>query len=202
MISETEVANSALAYIGESQIYSIMDETKPARECRRHFYQVRDEVLSSARWRCSRRYVELSADSEKPIVKWDYSFELPNDFLRLCGIEGVDVFHGDPWFEIMGRKLMINGDDEGNVLCIDYVFSNPDVSSWDSLLCEAVAVKLASVIARSITGSDSKSNQLYEHYVKNVLSRAVTVDAQQTLSGENSPYRKMFRRSRTLRARM
>jgi len=202
MNSETDVANTALAMVGESIIYSLNDETKPARECRRHYEAVRDEVLSDHRWGFAKKQAMLTASATPPLARWDMAFQLPTDFIRLCLIEEEDVWLPRQWFDIMGKDLVMNVEDEdATVVCIEYIFQNKQVTTWSPKFKEAVATKLASRIARSITGQNALGSNLDQQFDK-IMASAKTIDSRQRASNENSLTRNMFAKSNLLRARL
>lgn len=204
MSSETDIANQALAYLGEAKVSSINDtSSKQARACATSYAQARDEVLRSARWSCAKKMQSLSKLVTAPVYKWTAAYQLPSDFIRLCEIEGEYAWVPREWFDIQGRQLMLGLNDEEapDDIGIEYISRVTDTTLFDPLLVEAVALKLAAKVARELTGSDNKAAQLLEEYERVVLPKALTIDAQQRHSGENHPIMKILSRSWLARSR-
>lgn len=205
MPSPTEIANLALQHLGESQIISIDDTgDKVSRTCKVNFAQARDEALQSAPWSCAKKQVALSRRAEAPLYKWSAAYQLPSDFIRLIEIDGQDAWMPNEYFDRVGDQILVGRGDYSDPeasLIIEYIFRQEDTTQYDPLLVDCVAMKLAMKMARTLTGSDGKAQQLREEYEKVTLPGARTLNAQQLYSGKNHPVRAMLRRSLLNRAR-
>jgi hypothetical protein len=205
MPSPTDIANLALQHLGESQIEDI-DATgdKTSRTCGINFPQARDEALQTCPWSCAKKQVTLDLEDTAPIYKWTSSYALPEDFIRLCEIEGVDAWLPAEYFDRQGNLLFMGRgteDEPAATVNIEYIFRQTDTTVYDPLLVECVAFVMAMKMARTLTGSDSKAKELREEYERVILPRARTLNAQQIYSGKNHPIRAMLRRSFLNRAR-
>ena len=187
MVTKTDIANNALAYLSSGSIISIGDDDDDkSRVIRSVFDTVAKEVIRSHRWSCCIKRETLSKLSESPTVEGSYGYahryQLPSDSLRFLDL------NGEPWadksraFDINGRELHT---DEA-VAHIRYVAYIEDTTQWDVMLAEAVAIKLAMRIARRITKDGISAESLYKYY-REVLAQAQKVDAMEVGSGENSP---------------
>ncbi len=205
MATITDIANYALGHIGERRITSIDDTAnKASRTCSVHYAQARDEVLASHRWSSAKRQANLSALTDTPVFKWSYAFALPSDFIRLMEVEGQDAFDPQQWYDIQGRTLYLNetfSESDGTTVAIEYISRVADPTFFDPLLIEAISIKLAAKIAKTMSGSDSKAGELIQEYERIVAPKAKTVDAQQRNSNENSPVRRLMQTSRLIRSR-
>ncbi|GAA5120679.1 hypothetical protein JIN84_05885 [Luteolibacter yonseiensis] len=198
MPSPTDIANLALQHLGESRITSITDTgDKVSRTCGLNYPQARDEALQTAPWTCAKAQATLTRLSQAPLHKWKAAYQLPVDFIRLCEVGGGGAWFPSEYFDRMGSRLVLGrGDDETPVtLDIEYIFRQEDTSTYDPLLVECLALLLASKMARTLTGSDSKAQALRDEYERVALPRARTLNAQQIYSGKNHPLRQMLGRS-------
>lgn len=196
--SVVEIANLALSRLGELSIISLDDpESNQARQVKIAWPQIRDEVLASHRWNEATARENLSRLSEKPAWGWEWQFQLPADFLRLCELNGDDVWGRVDRLELEGGRLLTD-QAEARILYIRRVESPV---MFGPLLTEALTVALAAALAVPLTGSSNRRNELLQEYEARSLSRARVIDAQQTRSGENHPLIQMLRDSAFLSRR-
>lgn len=198
MASETDISNFALQHLGQSQIASSLDTVdKESRLCALNYPQARDEVLAAAMWSCAKRSGTLSKLPESPAYKWGAAYQLPTDFIRLVEIEGQTAWTQTEFFDRQGDLLLINrgGEDGPCSLNIEYISRLEDASRYDASLVEAIAIKLASKLARSLTGSESRAMELRKEYEQVILPNARTIHAAQLYSGKNHPLRQIMQRN-------
>lgn len=165
-MTETDIANRALALIGQPSISSIHEGTGAARSIAVHFEAIRDALLRSHPWDFATVRVELSRDSEQPAFGWQYQFPLPDDFLRLNTFNEVDSDLCRSSFDIEGSVLLTNS----TAALVSYVQRIKDPSRFDSLFADVFAHQLAAAVCIDITGNES-------------LSRELSKDAQRKLKG-------------------
>jgi hypothetical protein len=203
MASITEIANLALSLIGESGISDISDTSdKASRTCATNFNQARDECLAMARWSFAKRQATVTKLTAAPSFEWAAAFELPVDFIRLCKIAGDDAWNPKEYFDVQGRTLLVNLDDEAaTTLNIEYIRREEDPTLYSPLFVEALSYKLAHKIAKVLTDSDRRSQEILREFEQVVMPRCRTIDLQQRLSGRNHPVVAFLRRSRLIRAR-
>ena len=192
MLTKTDVANNALAYLSAEGITSVFDqENTKARVISSVFDSVAAEVMRSHRWSCLVRRVELSRLADRPLLNrtfgYQYQFELPTDNLRVLDINGEPWNRKERSFDINGRMLLMNSPKA----FLRYIAHVKETAEWDVLLAEAVALKLAMRIARTITKDGASSEQLYGLY-KSRIAEAQHVDAMENGSGENSPLERIL----------
>lgn len=203
MASPTDIANLALALIGDMQITSLTETTdEPSRVCAVNYDQARDECLAIARWGFAKQQVTLSRLEDDPLFKWTAAFQLPADFIRLVEIEGADAWMPKEYFDVQGSKLFLDLDDsEATTLNIEQIRREDDTTLYSPLFIEALSYKLAHKICVRLTNSASKAREILKEFQQVVLPRCQTVDAQQRYSGENHPINKILRRSHLVRSR-
>lgn len=167
--SAVDICNSALNMIGASNIISLDEDSKAGRICKQRYENVRDGVFRSHPWNCLVSRVQLSADTATPSFEFKYQYTLPADpyCLRVLRLEYLDTV-----YRVEGRKLLTNE----STLKIQYVGRNENVSTYDTLLSEALAAAMASDLAYPLVGSSSLSGQMYDMYQRK-LSEARFVDS-------------------------
>lgn len=150
--SETEIANSALAKIGEGSITELGQNTAAARLVNRQYPLVRDALIRSYRWNFAIKRVTLAPEAEKPDTGFTNKFMFPPDALRIIGIFDENELQQNYTasripFKIEGRFIL--ADDE--VLPIFYLARITDVSQFDASFAEAFAWKLAVDLSYPLT---------------------------------------------------
>lgn len=175
MPGPVEISNVALGMIGEPPITSFQDDLTTARAVNLRFPTVRDAVLRAHPWNFAKKRQQLAQLVETPAFGYDVQFELPADWLRMLEVNptrgGVSVTAPD--YRIEGRKLLLNGATEAKIV---YVARISDTTRWDALATEALAGRLASELAISVTQNRTLAGQLFQQY-QDKLAEARSVDA-------------------------
>ena len=185
MASELDICNLALQHLGESRITSTLDTgDKPSRTCAINYPHARDEVLALAPWACAKTYAELDlAEPDLPSPKWKAVYQLPSDLLRLVEVAGLNAWHPSDHFDRMGGLLYVGRgeplEDPPETIGIEYIWRQTDATAFDPLLVEAISVKLAMKMARTLTGSDGKARELREELERVIMPQARTANAAQ-----------------------
>lgn len=196
MAYEINICNQALGLLGDDRITSFEDGSKEARYCSLFFEQAANEVLHKSKFREAVHRVALTQDAEAPLNQWLYSYQLPQDFIRVLRINESDLYNDSRNFEIEGTKLLIN-DAEVN---LKYVRKLTDFSSASPLLVKAIAYTLAAKICHALTGSASLMGSL-EQQAEAVIFDANFRQAKESRSGENSRKRRDQERAGLIVAR-
>jgi hypothetical protein len=155
--SEVSIANRALDALGASPITSLDDDTATAAACKRNLPLARDYVLRSYPWNCATRRVSLPALVTGPAFGFAYTYQLPAECLRVIALQD-DVLYSQPW-RIEGNQLLCN---VGAPLRLRYIAQVTDVSQWDAMLAEAIALKLAANIAFTVTSNAGLAAQMFQ----------------------------------------
>lgn len=127
-------------------------------------------ILTDAVWTDS-----LTAGSYRlcPDFGWDYQYDIPAACLRV--LEVNDSEDGDtlnPWV-IEGRKLLTN-DATCNLV---YLKQETDVTKYDALFVQALALKLAISISEILRGTTGKTAELMQAYDRVTAPLARRVDS-------------------------
>lgn len=169
MESQTAVVNKALILIGVDEIISIDENSTPARKAKVLWPGTRDAVMRSHPWKCCTFRATLAQATETPVWGYSYQYQLPTNpyCLRVLQMEALDYI-----WTVQGRYLLT---DEGTANIL-YVGRVEDVPSWDALLKDAIAARLAAELAFPLAGSSSLRETMFEFY-KKLLAEARSVSA-------------------------
>lgn len=173
-ITRTDVANKALAHVGEDPIMDIDDPIlESARVIRSVWNMSRRQLLEEARWKSHKtRETNLAQLATAPTHGWDYQYELPVDFIKIVEFNRLDVWEVDQqdFFDIEnGSKLVTNEE----TVSIVYIRDDEDISIMSPYMQEALAVLVGSNIASPIRQDEQKQITLLDLYDKTILPRAM-----------------------------
>lgn len=196
MNTTTDLANYALAYIGEGKISDINDPNSPqARACNRFMDQTIDEVLRSHRWNCATARQDLSKLPDKPLGNYEHQFAIPADCLRVLDVNGETWELGNEYFSLEGNRLLTNWP----TVTMTFI-KRIGVAYFDPLLVEAIATKLASKITVPLSANLNLQQTLAVSYERAVRKAAQT-DAIEVGSRENGALNRVIERSSLIRSR-
>lgn len=165
----------ALGRLGEAKIISLDDASKPARTCKLFYEQTRDACLRAHRWNFAKDRATLSRLSANPAFGWGAAYTLPIDCLRVLSLNGETEEEGEE-FDIEGKNMLTNSTSAQIV----YIKKIADSEQFDALFCEALSALLAAKIAVSLTGSQTRADDLRKEYEGLVRPAAVKVDASES----------------------
>lgn len=195
-MTTTDIANYALAYLGEPKISSIDDtNSKPARTCKQFLDITIKEVLRSHRWNCAIKRATLTRLGTAPNHHYDYFYALPTGFLRLLELNGEPHNDSDEFFELENNKLATNSDTAE----IRYIH-NIETTDFDPLLAKAIALSLASTIAVPLTSKIELQTQCFTLFER-AIGKARQIDAIEVGTREGRPMERFMSQSRLIQSR-
>lgn len=186
----TEVANYALAQLGAGKIDNLSDGTAQAAVCTTHLPVAVSDVAESRDWRCLTSRVELAQNATPPLNDFDYSYQLPVDFLRLAlldkrfgPVESLDTAASstpgrEPVsslypYSIESGRLFTNG----AYVYIRYIKQPGDaLSEYPVSFLVAVGAQLALLISMPLT-SDPRLTQNLLRELATAMRSAESADA-------------------------
>lgn len=191
---DVAVCNMALDLLkAEATVTNITDPgTQEETICNRWYDTSRRQVLRAHPWNFAKDRATLSLNATPPAFEYSDRYKLPNDFIRLRFIdeENLGLTHKD--YQLEGGYLLIsNGGAES--LYIGYIKDEIDVTKWDELFKEYVAIKLAINMAYKFAGKLGIKKDLKED-LQDIRMRAKAINGQ-----DNPP--KRITRSKVLGAR-
>ncbi len=168
MASEVDICNIALSNLGERSINDRTDQNQRARACDNRFEDVRDLVLRSHLWNCAlKREGPLPSLATAPAWGYSYAYPKPAEMLRLIAVK-----ENEHAFKIEGDNIVT----DSSTLNILYIERVTDTAKYDSLLVQAIALRLATEIGQDLTGKTELKENLMRKY-REVLSEARSADA-------------------------
>ena len=165
--TRTSIVNHALSLIGDQNIASFDENTARAERCRSIYDQVRKSILRDHPWSCAKKRTILAPVTTYPAFGYTHSFPLPRDFIRIISANTEK-------YEVENRYILANT----NRINLEYIFDNDNEDSWDSMLVEAMSLKMAAKLCKPNTGSDA-AGQSAEAQYRDLIKRARTINAQE-----------------------
>lgn len=166
MESQVAVVNTALIMIGSDEIIDIDEDSTPARKAKALWAGTRDAVMRTHPWKCCLARASLAMATATPAWGYSYQFQLPTDPYCLRVLRMQDL---GQTYTVNGRMLLTDWS-EANIL---YIARVTDVASWDALLKETIAARLAADLAYPIAGSSKLADSmlaLYERKLREARS--------------------------------
>lgn len=178
-MTQVEVCNLALGWVGSELITSINDSTTPARLCKANWNSTRDVVLASREWAFAIRRYEIAPDTTAPVFGWDHRFPIPSNVLRVLRCE--DGYGEDIDWQREGNFIV---SDEATVhaLCLVRVETMSDLPEYFG---QALAAMLASNLAIPLAQSAEMQKAWYAIYLQK-LKDAISIDSMQGRSRQLS----------------
>ena len=168
MASDSQICSVALNMLGQLPISSLSQNAPRAEKCNAIYETIRDIELASHNWKFATVYVELVIVDETPAFDFDYSFQLPQDFLKLVRTDSNSIK-----YRIVGDKLYTDDDE----MYIEYIARITNPGDFSSPFTELLIARLAKDLAWGVTNNKALSIDLAENY-KDVRRKATGIDSQ------------------------
>jgi len=152
-MDKTGIANLALSNLGEARIQSLSENSSRARACSARINEVIETVLRMNVWNSALER-KLLTQIDAPIFGWNYTYQLPADCIKVVEVEPVSRF------QVEKKNILSNE----TSLYLLYVATPTDTNNLDSLLAEAIAMKLAVEIAESLTSKEGLKKEMAQKY--------------------------------------
>lgn len=166
-VSKVTICNNALSMIGANQIASFEEESKLAQTCRNIYDTTRLALLRMHPWSCAKKRQILSPVTTYSSFGYGHAFPLPSDYVLI-------ISANTECYEVESRHILANVEE----IRLEYVFNNETEQTWDSLLVEAMTLKMASKLCKPITGSDA-AGQSAEAQFQQLMRQAKAINAQE-----------------------
>lgn len=168
----TDVANLALASIGEQVIENIDDQTEVARAVNRTLYESIRQTQLEIFWE---ELIEITEPSQVtdpyPGAAALFQYRLPNNFLDVVALQSNANFHTSPQWFLSGGKLIT----EDPAPLLTYKRYSEEPSEWSGYLLEMIYRRVAMNIAMNITQNGqitAKAQQDYQESAIRNLTRS------------------------------
>lgn len=152
-MTKTEIANNALALLGEAQLIASWDEnTVTANAIRLHYDRVRRSLIRGHEWNFAKARAVVEVSDTEPLFGWAYAYDLPDDCLNVSAVNGLSDN-----YEIEGRVLLT---DLAESINLNYVKDEEDTTLFDSIFSDLLIYKLAAAVCMQITHDPQKKLSL------------------------------------------
>lgn len=188
MASKIEIWNMALGFIGTRTVASETERTLEAVQCGLFWDNARRMVLQNFPFNFAQKKRLLA---EKKIEKsftsqWKYAYAMPADCLNPQAIADTNNFYERKYFEIAltetGEKVLLC---DVSPCTLHYTADVTDSSLFTELFINALAYKLASLVAVPLLKNNTNKRQELEQLYKMAIADAVQSNARQ---GKEKPY--------------
>lgn len=182
-LSQTEICNLALTFIGGSRISSLDDDSKEALICKLSWDIALDEVLVAHPWGFSTARASLARLSDEPVFEWSYQYLLPSDCLRVVRVNGDYAYSVESYDDGASgyNKILLSNQKEVNAL---YIRKVDNVAMFPAYFVTALAYRLASQLAFTLSDDDGMADYMMQAYVK-YLQNGRALDSQEGGAHEN-----------------
>jgi hypothetical protein len=173
--SQVDIANAALAKLGQTRISSLDDASTTARAVKARWDMLRDAELRSHPWKFALTRGVLAQITTAPEWGYAYQYRLPAGFIRLAEINDDWWWYSEdsaPW-KIEGDVILA---DMAPPLRARWTERVTEAPRYDPLFCEVLASRLALELTYLVTASLTLKRDLRtDHQV--ALREAYRVDA-------------------------
>lgn len=177
--SSTDICKLSLDLLQGGSVSDITSVTTSIEEvCARWYDHTRRKLLRQHPWNFAIKRAELAASATAPLFGASKQFPVPSDFLRLLQVVDVDsriIDTSSYFFE--NRHLMLRWSDE-DVLRMIYITDEEDVTKFDDLFIDLLAVEIAMSIAYLVTQNNGNIERL-AGIRKTLISAAKSIDGQE-----------------------
>ena len=169
-MTDTEICNMALSYLGKGVISSMDESTENARAVKLFYDPARCEILREFPWGFAHRRERLAL-SAQDIPGWDYAYGYPAECLKLNRLMAETYEPYRKPFDIVniGASTKIIVTDLENAFA-DYVWNVQDPNLFDDVFITGFSHLLASKIAMRLTGNPQVMQQEYQLYQATINS--------------------------------
>ena len=171
METDVEIANFALAKLGERSIAAFGDDSPHARLVNLTYADLRDALLREHAWNFAMARASIAANSTPPTWGFARAFELPAACLRVWSVYNPNEY---PW-KVEGSQIV---SDIGTPIKILYINQITNPAQFDSLFVDTFSAFLAAEWAEKITGTAAVRQQMTELYMAK-LTQARSSDGQE-----------------------
>ena len=172
-ISLTDIANLALAHVGQPPIMRLDDkDNDTARIVELVFEPTLREMARDHEWNCLSARIDLPQLANKPAFGYEFQYRRPINDVRALMVNGHRVGRATSLYTIEGRNILTDAD----IMLYRYSEFTLDSTVYDSMFVASGALFIGSKIAISIRQDEALAEKLYLQYKNSVLPAARKVD--------------------------
>lgn len=192
MATEVSICNQALAYLGETRILTLDDDSRQAGACKDAYAPARDALLEEMVPQFARANARLVAETEAPSAWYTHSFPLPPDCINVwwCGPSDVSQEQFAQWERVGSRVQVRVTNSESGAAFIWYTRRVEDASRFSSTFADMLAARLAAELAYPLTESVQRHQVAWGIYERKA-------NTHQGADGQQGRTRRTFNRDLT-----
>ncbi len=170
IISDVAICNNALLRIGASTITDLTEGSDSANILNQIYVPTRDALLRKHFWNFATKRVALSASVTAPAFEWNYSYDVPSDFIRINRL-----YNSSSAFKLEGSAILTN---QAAPLNLVYIARITDPTQFDPIFIDALTLILAIKIGSRTSGDGFNPASLYQE-LEQTMRSAQMIDAQE-----------------------
>jgi hypothetical protein len=177
-LTRTDIINLALREIGTDRIDDWQESTPEADVARDMWEQAVRMTLARHEWTFSMKAASLARSANVPTVRYDYSYTLPGDFVRLGSVSDMSTME-PPLLDYVMRSDGIWT--SASAVYIEYVGytddTDPAIGTWPAWFVNVLVCDLASLMASPLKSTTERER--LEQLAEKRLRSGRTIDSQQ-----------------------
>lgn len=147
-MTDVEICNLALGYLGTNPIVALADATTEARLCTTFYGPVKKSLLAERNWTFAGRTWTATPAAAPTHATWTAAYAVPADCLRVHRIDDGEGRYDIEW-ERIGASILT--DYEAATLYVEGIDGAVAEASFSDSFCFALAARLAAEICIPLT---------------------------------------------------
>lgn len=170
--SEVSICNTALIFVGATEITSFTDETREAKVCAAIFDKTYEFMLQQAIWRFSLELIQLAKLTTPPTEADEFgfanAFQLPSNSLRIISTDSPSDNYKQFGDNILSNESRVS---------VTYQ-KKPDVTDLPAYFQRALELELTALLSLALNNDESEY-AIWQRKADKELARARHIDSQQ-----------------------
>lgn len=164
-VTKVSICNLAMGWLRANLIMDLEnDESKEAKLCNANYDAVREIVLEEREWRFATSRARLALSSEAPPFGWKFQFKLPSYCIRALSVSKSPFFgqitDNNVEWEVEEDFVMMDFTE----CFLRYTRNIEDTTKFSPSFVQCLATRLAAELAVSLTGSNTRQEELFAAY--------------------------------------
>lgn len=163
----------------QKPLTSLEEESDIATAAKVVYNESVKSLLSMHTWNFAIKQEKLTRITEKPKFRWEYQYQLPNDFITVVRLNNNEDYR------LQGSAILTN-EQEAH---LTYVYNHLISDNYSPGFTSALIAYIANNLAYSVTGTSSVKEMTYMEF-QNRLKTAMNTDDKQDYQeqiGQQSP---------------
>lgn len=152
-LTRTDLVNLALREIGTTRIEDYTEATPEAEVASDLWEQAVRMTLSRHEWGFAMRGARLARQSTAPATRYDYTYTLPGDYVRLGSLSEYATMN-PPLDDYRVRGSVVDTNAES--VYAEYVYDAPPEGEWSPWFVQVFSADLASLMASPLKSTTER----------------------------------------------